>query len=171
MKKIMYTIISLCLIATMTCSFASCTSKKTTDNDKNQSVSQQEDTSKEESSTEESSTENNSAKFSTVKDFIESDIVKSQLDSIKSQLESAGLSVNIYAEGDSTIVYEYKYGQQLTVTDELKQTLDKALEAQSSTFKSVLSAISLAVNVDNPTCVIKYLNADGSEVLVKEFKK
>lgn len=174
MKKIIYTIISLCLVATMTCSFASCVSEKKTDTDKNQSVSQQEDTSKDDTSkqdTEESSKENNITQFSTVKDFVESDIIKSQIDSMKSQFESAGLSIDIYAEGDSTLVYEYKYSQQLPITDETKQALDQALESQRATFEMVLNSVSLAVGIDNPTCVIKYLNADGSEILVKEFKK
>lgn len=43
------------------------------------------------------------------------------------------------------------------------------MASQADTFKNVASSIKAAVEVENPVVVVRYLNADGSEIYSEEF--
>lgn len=166
MKRIIYSIVALCMVSTMAVSFTSCVGGKT-DKPSTEQSSTQQDVSKDEKKDSKSS----SKKFATIDEFVKSDVMKKQLETIRSQFKSLGISVDILAEDKSKIVFQYKYEKQVPVTEETKKTMDSSLQSQESVFKGVVTSVESAVNVKNPICVVRYLNADGSEILSKEFTK
>lgn len=173
MKKILCAIVSLCVVGTMSFTLVSCGNKE--DKPDKPSTSQQsnndKDDKKEDKEDDKDTGDNSSSKqFKTVKDMLKSPAMQSALDTVKKQSESLGMKLEVYGEGDS-IVYEYTYTTQIEVNDTMKDAIKKALDAQSSVFKNVVSTIEMQVEVKNPKCVIKYLNADGSEIYTQEFTK
>ena len=106
-------------------------------------------------------------KFASVADFAASDAVQSQLASLKETLASSGMDINITGE-DNKLVYTYIYPEG-TDTSNIADTLKSAMASQADTFKNVASSIKAAVEVENPVVVVRYVNADGSEIYSEEF--
>lgn len=104
-------------------------------------------------------------KFSTIDEYVKSDAVQSQLESI--DMTGTGMTMDVYGE-DNKLVYEYTYDEELDA-DVAAGLLESQLESSSATFENVAKSLSEAVNVDNPVVVVKYLNPDGSEIYSKEF--
>ena len=47
--------------------------------------------------------------------------------------------------------------------------LQSSLDSQASTFESIASTIPLAVEIDNPVVVVRYLDSAGTELVSREF--
>ena len=109
-----------------------------------------------------------SGKYATLEDFINSDLMQEQLDSQIASLEGTGLTADITAE-DNKLVYNF------TITDpNVAASLDAAalqssLDSQASTFESIASMIPLAVEIDNPVVVVRYLDSAGAVIVSQEF--
>ena len=109
-----------------------------------------------------------SGKYATLEDFINSDLMQEQLDSQIASLEGTGLTADITAE-DNKLVYNF------TITDpNVAASLDAAalqssLDSQASTFESIASTIPLAVEIDNPVVVVRYLDSTGAVIVSQEF--
>ena len=107
-------------------------------------------------------------KYATLEDFINSDLMQEQLDSQIASLEGTGLTADITAE-DNKLVYNF------TITDpNVAASLDAAalqssLDSQASTFESIASTIPLAVEIDNPVVVVRYLDSTGAVIVSQEF--
>ena len=143
MNKIIVKIIAACASALMLLSFAGCCSNNGAEDltkDKNSSVSQQAD----------------EEKFENIKDYVESDDMKTQIDSITGTLKDNGFAFKTYAEGDK-IVFEYKF--------EIKDTV----KSQQQTFENVLDYIKQRVNTEAPILKLVYLNSDGKEIYSTEI--
>lgn len=106
-------------------------------------------------------------KFATVKEFAESDMVQEQLKGLKSSLADSGMDINITGE-DNKLIYTYTYAD-LENMDGLAESLEEAMTAQESTFKTVAASIRGAVEVDDPVVVVTYLDANGEEIYSVEF--
>lgn len=108
-------------------------------------------------------------KFATVEDFVNSDILQSQLESMKSSMGSDGLAIDVTGEGNK-LIYTFTYSD-LGDTDveTLKAGLESALDQMSSTFEGVASSLKEAVEIDNPVVVVTYVGDDGTELCSKEF--
>lgn len=109
-----------------------------------------------------------SGKYATLEDFINSDMMQDQLDSQIASLEGTGLTAEVIAE-DNKLVYSF------TITDpNVAAALDAAslqstLDSQASTFESIASMIPLAVEIDNPVVVVRYLDSAGAVIVSQEF--
>ena len=83
-------------------------------------------------------------------------------------MEGTGLTADITAE-DNKLVYNF------TITDpNVAASLDAAalqssLDSQASTFESIASTIPLAVEIDNPVVVVRYLDSTGAVIVSQEF--
>lgn len=106
-------------------------------------------------------------KFATISDFVNSDIMKGQVETLKSSLEGSGMEIELSGE-DNKLIYTYTY-LEVEKTDGMAETLASGIEAQADQFKSVASTIKTAVEVENPVVVVKYVDANGEEIYSKEF--
>lgn len=109
-----------------------------------------------------------SGKYATLEEFVNSDIMQEQLETQTASLEGTGISAAITAEGNK-LIYNF------TITDpDLAATIDAAslqstLDSQASTYESIASTIPLAVEIDNPVVVVRYLDSAGTELASREF--
>lgn len=156
----------LCMLA-LAASMTACGSSKSDDKKDDQKT---EDTEKKDDGTADSGDSDTAAgKFKTVEDFVNSDIMQSQLESQLASLEESGIKCEVTADGDK-LIYNY------TVTDEAvaavmdKETLDASLTSMADTFKGVAAMIPTAVeDVENPVVVVRYLDNTGAEITSMEF--
>ena len=83
-------------------------------------------------------------------------------------VSGTGLTAEVIAE-DNKLVYSF------TITDpNVAAALDAAslqstLDSQASTFESIASMIPLAVEIDNPVVVVRYLDSAGAVIVSQEF--
>ena len=95
--------------------------------------------------------------------------VKTQIDSMIDSLKGSGMDIEVTGEGNK-LIYTYTFDEQIDASDAIKEALEDALSSQESTFQNVAKSIETEAKVSDPVVVVEYLNADGSELLVKEFK-
>lgn len=107
-----------------------------------------------------------SGKFATIDDFVNSDIVQSQLSSM---LESMGddMDISIAGEGDK-LIYTFKFAEG-TETEGMAEVLEAGMETQASTFEGIASSLKAAVEVENPIVVVLYADSEGNEIYSREF--
>lgn len=176
MKKIISVLLTLVLCISMVLGMTSCGDKDTGgDNSSEVSKTQIEDSQDEseaESTPEESSEADSGqtalGKYASIKEYVESDEVQSELESMLSGMDTSTMSMEVYGE-DNKLVYSYTYLVDLSALGDIASTLDAALEEQASVFESVASSLKLAVDVENPVVVVEYLDKDGNVIVSKEF--
>lgn len=107
--------------------------------------------------------------FATVADFVNSEAMQTQLESMKSDVEEMGMSIDVTGE-DNKLIYTFTYAD-LGDTDveALSESLASAVDQMADTYESIAAALAEMVGVDNPTVVVKYVTADGAELCAKEF--
>ncbi|MBC8528322.1 DUF4854 domain-containing protein [Christensenellaceae bacterium NSJ-44] len=110
-----------------------------------------------------------SSKPATVQDYLAKPEVKTQIDSMIDSLKGSGMDIEVTGEGNK-LIYTYTFDEQIDASDAIKEALEDALSSQESTFQNVAKSIETEAKVSDPVVVVEYLNADGSELLVKEFK-
>ena len=113
--------------------------------------------------------EGSTKKYASMKAYVESAEAQAELDATKEAVKAMGMDIKLTAEGDK-MVYTYTYLQQMQFDETTKATLKEALNAQADTFKALANMIKTVVNVDSPSIVVRYLNADGTEITAQEFK-
>lgn len=116
---------------------------------------------------EDPSNEESTGKFKTIADFVASDEMQQQLESIKSAAEGQNMDITITGEGDK-LVYTYTFAEG-TDTTGAADILKEGLDAQAETFQSVASTLKLVVDVENPIVVVTYLDSDGTVIYSAEF--
>lgn len=107
-----------------------------------------------------------SGKYATMQEYVQSAEMQSQIASLQQTMEEQGLSMTITGE-ENKLIYTYTYPSE--VSDLMGDALESALQQQSSTFESVAETLKLAVDVDNPVVVVRYLSSDGTEICSMEF--
>lgn len=110
---------------------------------------------------------NANGKFDTIDGFVNSDIVQSQLDSLKTSAEDSGMNITITGEGNK-LIYTFTYGEG-TDTEDLAEALEAALDTQASTFEGVAASLTEAVEVEDPIVVVVYADSEGNEIYSREF--
>lgn len=173
MKNLIRKMLLVMCVATFAFAFTACGKSDNSE----PGVVEEEDTAKDEAEElEEPAAENEedasdlpaSGKYATLEDFINSDLMQEQLDSQIASLEGTGLTAEVTAE-DNKLVYNF------TITDpNVAASLDAAalqssLDSQASTFESIASTIPLAVEIDNPVVVVRYLDSTGAVIVSQEF--
>lgn len=168
MKKALSFVLSAALVAVMAFSMAACKSKDNgTSSSGNDSSSSSSQSSSEQSSSSENSSSKSSLKFNTVEEFVASDAMQAQMKSMKDELESDEMSMEI--TGDETrLIYTYTFKTDIDLSG-AADTLKAGLEAQASTFENVASMLKTAVNVDDPIVVVRYQDKNGDEIYSQEF--
>ncbi len=116
---------------------------------------------------------NANGKYNTVEDFVNSDLMQSQFESMKSQLEGDddSMSIDLSAEGNK-LIYSFTYSAEALEgvdTDTLATTLDSAMDSMASTFEGIASSLKDAVDVDDPVVEVTYYTSDGTELCSREF--
>lgn len=107
-------------------------------------------------------------KSGTVQDYLNRPDVKKQLDTARTQIESMGMKLDIKGE-DNKLIYAYTYGTQIDDAEAAKAALEQAIKSEDATFKATAQELKKVGKVNDPVVVIKYLNADGSEIFSKEY--
>lgn len=160
MKKVVSRILAVGMAAVLALSLASCA------NPAPAAGSASSDTSSAASQVS-STASKSSGKYATMKEYAESEEVQSQLKSLEDTVKAGGMELTMTGE-DNKFIYTYTFIKDMNVEGVAAQ-LQKGLDAQASTFESVASALKLAVDVENPVVVVKYMNNDGTELYSQEF--
>lgn len=110
-------------------------------------------------------------KAKTVEDYLNDKEVQAQMDTLKETMKSAGIEMDVKGEGNK-MIYSYKFSEQIDEESmsAVKETLESGLEAQVSVFDGILKTLKDEMKISDPSISVRYLNADGSEILTREFK-
>ena len=115
-----------------------------------------------------------SSKFSSVGEYLADASVQAELDKEFAALEGTGVSMEVYADGN-TLVYDCKYDVQLEISDEmlheaLVAALEQALEETKDTYIDIAAKLHEVVDAEDITVRVIYLNADGTELYSRDFQ-
>ena len=92
-----------------------------------------------------------------------------QIDQLASTMESAGLKLAVEVDGNS-LVYKYQFTDDIGEdVESVKSGLEQAMDAQSSTFDSIVASLKEEISGAESIKVI-YLDKDNNELYSKEFK-
>ena len=108
-----------------------------------------------------------SSKYKTMQDYVNSSEVQEQISSVKAEVESAGMKIELKGEGNK-LIYVYTLNTNDIAEDAAAQ-LESGLTAQASTFEELAAALKKEVKVDNPVVVVQYVDSDGKEIYSQEF--
>ncbi len=106
-------------------------------------------------------------KFATVADFANSSEVQTQLEAQKRSLDGSGMDIAITGE-DNKLIYTFTY-LEMENQEGMAEALQQGLESEKTTFVSVAKSIKLAVDVDDPVVIVRYLDSKGEEIYSAEF--
>ena len=101
-----------------------------------------------------------------LKKYVESDEFKTAMQAQTSAYEELGLKLDISVEGEQ-LIYTCTFAEQ--VDSELGEQFEAALDQQAATFEGIASQLKSELKIANPTVLVKYINADGSELASKTF--
>ncbi len=112
-----------------------------------------------------------SGKFATVEEFVNSDVMQSQFESMKSSLEGdSGVTVDLTGEGNKLVyIFTYVDLDDVEDIDALSEALEASIDQLASTFQGVAAALKDAVEEENPVVVVRYAAPDGTLLLDHEF--
>lgn len=104
-----------------------------------------------------------------LKNYIESEDFQEQLDSMKT---SFGSMIDVDVESDENkLVYIFTYKTQIDDEnlDAVKEQLETSFNSLSSTYEGIANSMKKDVGISDPVVVIKYNNADGTEIFSTEY--
>lgn len=169
MKKCFTRLIYCALAAACAITFSACSSDKATSSGAAGSASSTVSAVSETSAVESSQAAAVNTKFATVEEFVNSDIMQEQLNSVKSSIEGSGISLEITGT-DNTLTYSFIY-EDLgdTNIEELAAALNSTMDSMESTYADVADSLKDAVDVESPVVIVSYVTADGTEICSREF--
>lgn len=100
-------------------------------------------------------------KFASMQEYVDSQ--KEIFDETLKQLEGSGMSMKIYAEGN-TLVYHYIYDNPVEVSEEDLAEMETTLAASKEQFQTLIRQLEALIEADDIAIKILYENPDGSEV-------
>lgn len=107
-------------------------------------------------------------KFGSIQEFIDSDMMQTELETQTAALEGTGMSIEITGE-DNKLIYSFKIDDPDMSAMMDTATLESTLASQASTFESVAGILPTAIEVENPVVVVRYVGSDGQELVSREF--
>lgn len=108
-----------------------------------------------------------SSKYKTMEEYVNSSEVQKQISSLKQEVQSSGMNIEMKGEGDK-LIYVYTIDSAYVV-DGLGEQLKTALTKEASTFEQVAEELKKEVAVQNPIVVVQYVDSDGNDIHVQEF--
>ena len=105
--------------------------------------------------------------YASVEEFVNSPDVQEQLQEASEQYQADGLTITAAAQGDK-LVFTYTVSTQVDAATTIP-ALEMEFDAQASSFNTVIDQMREQIDVENPSIVLRYVNADGSEILSREF--
>ncbi len=108
-------------------------------------------------------------KYKTIEDFVKFESPQPLQEQLNEKTAWAGVSVNISGQGNKliyTCVLNDLYDMDKEVLGDI---LGEALDENGNTFESIAVALKLAVEVENPVVVVRYVTKDGTELCSREF--
>ena len=107
-------------------------------------------------------------KFGSIQEFIDSDMMQTELETQTAALEGTGMSIENTGE-DNKLIYSFKIDDPDMSAMMDTATLESTLASQASTFESVAGMLPTAIEVENPVVVVRYVGSDGQELVSREF--
>lgn len=108
-----------------------------------------------------------------LEDYLKEPETVKQLDALKSQAESAGQSMDVFAE-NGNLVYEYSLGDldlsDDTAKEQLKSAISEAMDASASMFETVASTLQTELKDENISVVVRYKSGDGEVLYENSYK-
>lgn len=105
--------------------------------------------------------------YASVEEFVQSEEVQQQVQKASEQYQADGLTITASADGDK-LVFTYAVSTQIDAAATIP-ALEMEFDAQASSFTEVIQQMREQIDVENPSIVLRYVNADGSEILSREF--
>lgn len=158
-KKGLFKLAACTLVLAMALSLGACSSDS---KDKDSNSSKKTETEKKDNTT-----DNNSGKFASMDEYVASDEVQSQMDTLKASVEGQGMTVEVKGEG-SKLIYTY-YLEDIENQEGMAEAMEAEAERQASTFVSTAKMLKTVVDVDNPVVVIEYIDKNGEMIFTKEY--
>lgn len=109
-----------------------------------------------------------SGKFASIQDFIDSDLFRKHMDPQISEFKEKGLSMS-FSSKENQLIWNFKVDNPELSGAMDPASLASALDSQASAFESVAGTLKTAVDVDNPTVLVRYLDNEGTELASREF--
>lgn len=106
--------------------------------------------------------------FANLQEYLDSDIVQAQLESLKQSVKESGMIIEVKVEDESKFVYEYTYAEQQDIAGAGEMLLSE-LEKNSSTFNTTVGQFKSIIDDKNISVVVRYFDADGTLLCEKEF--
>ncbi len=102
-----------------------------------------------------------SEKFASMQEYVDSQ--KEIFDQTLKQLEGSGMSMKIYAEGN-TLVYHYIYDNPVEASEEDLAEMETTLAESKEQFQTLIRQLETLIDAEDIAIKILYENPDGSEV-------
>ena len=159
-----------CTLIAVALTFGACGSKSDTDANANAAnTSAASEASADQASSTDEQTDSSLAdlsQISTVEEFLNSDMMQSQLESLKSSLAEQGLDFDMAAEGNK-LIYIYKYTDADIDPDATAEALSGQSDQTDEQLKSVYDAL-IEAGIEDPVIEAQFLAADGSEIFTQQ---
>ena len=105
--------------------------------------------------------------YASVEEFVQSEEVQQQVQKASEQYQADGLTITASADGDK-LVFTYAVSTQIDAAATIP-ALEMGFDGQASSFTEVIQQMREQIDVENPSIVLRYVNADGSEILSREY--
>ena len=107
-------------------------------------------------------------KFPSVEEFVASDMIQDQVETVRESLEGSGMAAESVAEGDA-LVYLYTIENDALAAAMDADALQSAIDSQASMFEGIAAMLTTAVEVENPSVIVRYVDNQGNEIYSQEF--
>ncbi len=120
---------------------------------------------------ESSSLLNENGHYNSLEDFLADPDLKSYIDSQMETYSKSGFIVDLYAENENILVYEFRKADGDYTDAEIARIRSKVEEAEfGQTFSRIATSVQNAVDVDGIKISVRYKNFDGSIVAQREYE-
>ena len=107
-------------------------------------------------------------RYNSIDEYVKSDLLQSQIESMKEAVKDAGIDIELVGEGNK-LIYIYTFSDEYVAMDGFVDAFIESVESQPGTFETVASALKLAVNVEDPIVEVRFISESGDVIYSKEF--
>lgn len=103
----------------------------------------------------------------TMEEFVNSDELQSELESLKSTVSAQGMDLEVTGEGNK-LVYIFTY-QDVANQEGMAEQLESALDAQKSTYVTLASQLETQMGIDGVVVAVQYIDCNGELIYEAEY--